>query len=193
MLRCTIIILERMKRAGLHVLLLLAITWNTLAQSTDQEKVVIPKDDPVLVALDSMAMSRFFLASEFTTDTTLLNKRKWKKDEIPVFDEAHYREAFKKMDRETPFKLVYNKPVKAYIDAYLIKNREKVSRLLGLAELYFPLFEEMLDRYDLPLELKYLAIVESALNPEALTQRLNPADHRPPLAECLNPETLPAA
>lgn len=148
-------------------MLFLVMALNTLAQNSGSEKVVIPKDDPILAALDSMAISRFFLTSEFTTDTTLLNKRKWKKNEIPTFDEAHYREAFKKMDRESPFNMVYNKPVKAYIDAYLLKNREKVSRLLGLAELYFPLFEEMLDRYDLPLELKYLAIVESALNPEA--------------------------
>jgi membrane-bound lytic murein transglycosylase D len=62
---------------------------------------------------------------------------------------------------------VYNEPVKAYIDAYLNKNSNKVARMLGLAELYFPMFEETLDRYDLPLELKYLAIVESALNPNA--------------------------
>jgi len=39
--------------------------------------------------------------------------------------------------------------------------------MLGLAEIYFPLFEETLDKYDMPLEIKYLAIVESALNPSA--------------------------
>jgi membrane-bound lytic murein transglycosylase D len=48
-----------------------------------------------------------------------------------------------------------------------VRHREKVGYLLGLAELYFPLFEETLDRYNLPLEFKYLAIVESALNPRA--------------------------
>lgn len=167
MVRYKIRKVEMMKRAGLLIFLVLASISNSIANGSDTSKVVIPKDDPILAALDSMAMARFFLASEFTTDTTLLNNRKWKKDEVPVFNEAHYREAFRKMDRESPFDMVYNPPVKAYIDAYLGRNREKVSRLLGLAELYFPLFEEMLDRYDLPLELKYLAIVESALNPEA--------------------------
>lgn len=138
------------------------------AFATDPDtSTTIYKDDPILAALDSMATARFFQASEFTTDTALLNHRKWKKDEIPTFDNKHYVEAFKKMDTQSPFHLVYNEPVKAYIDAYLVKNREKVSRMLGLAELYFPLFEETLDRYDLPLELKYLAIVESALNPNA--------------------------
>jgi membrane-bound lytic murein transglycosylase D len=167
MVRYKITKVEMMKRAGLQVLLVLGVVFSSLANDPDTSKVVLPKDDPILAALDSMAMARFFLASEFTTDTLLLNKKKWKKGEVPVFDDAHYREAFRKMDRESPFNLVYNKPVKAYIDAYLGKNCEKVGRLLGLAELYFPLFEEMLDRYDLPLELKYLAIVESALNPEA--------------------------
>lgn len=167
MVRYKITKVEMMRRAGLQVLLVLATVLSSFANGSDTSKVELPKDDPILAALDSMATAQFFLASEFTTDTVLLNKRKWKKDEIPVFDDAHYREAFKKMDRESPFNLVYNKPVKAYIDAYLGKNREKVGRLLGLAELYFPMFEEMLDRYDLPLELKYLAIVESALNPDA--------------------------
>lgn len=133
----------------------------------DSAKVELPKDDPILAALDSMYTAKFFETSEFTTDTALLNKRNWKKDEVPEFDNKHYVEAFKKLDAKSPFHFVYNEPVKAYINAYAVKNREKVSRMLGLAELYFPMFEEMLDRYDLPLELKYLAIVESALNPNA--------------------------
>lgn len=156
---------ESMWRGMAIVLLLLSV--NLFGFSQDSAKVVLLKDDPILAALDSMHMAKFFEASEFTTDTSLLNRHDWKKDEIPTFDNKHYVEAFKKMDAQTPFHLVYNEPVKAYIDAYLVKNRQKVSRMLGLAELYFPMFEEMLDRYDLPLELKYLAIVESALNPNA--------------------------
>ncbi|MFM1875501.1 MAG: hypothetical protein RL266_1238 [Bacteroidota bacterium] len=148
-------------------MMLALISLGVFATDPDTTSATILKDDPILAALDSMAKARFFHASEFTTDTALLNHRKWKKDEIPKFDRKHYVQAFKKMDAQTPFNLVYNEPVKAYIDAYLVKNREKVSRMLGLAELYFPMFEEMLDRYDLPLELKYLAIVESALNPHA--------------------------
>lgn len=140
---------------------------SVFAQDADTGKVEILKDDPILAALDSMYKARFFESSEFTTDTSLLNVRKWSKDEIPTFDNAHYVAAFQKMDDASPFNFVYNEPVKAYIDAYLVKNRNKVSRMLGLAELYYPLFEEMLDRYDLPLELKHLAIVESALNPNA--------------------------
>jgi membrane-bound lytic murein transglycosylase D len=71
------------------------------------------------------------------------------------------------LDAKTPVSLVYNQDVQAYIDVYTVRRREHLSRILGRAELYFPLFEEMLDKYGLPLELKYLAVVESALDPRA--------------------------
>jgi membrane-bound lytic murein transglycosylase D len=70
------------------------------------------------------------------------------------------------LDNQTPFSLQYNQDVRRFINMYL-RRHEMMSRMLGLAEFYFPLFEEMLDRYDMPLELKYLAIVESALNARA--------------------------
>jgi membrane-bound lytic murein transglycosylase D len=124
------------------------------------------KNDPILAALDSMAMAKYFAASDFAAAAKLRGKSKLKPDEIPTFEKAHYISALAELDKKSPFDLVYNEPVMAYINAYF-KNREKVSRLLGLADLYFPLFEEMLDRYELPMELKYLAIVESALNPNA--------------------------
>lgn len=152
---------------GLIVVLLFLFSLPGFASDPDTSEVKLLADDPILAALDSMAMAKFFLSNEFTTDTALLNTRKWKKGEIPKYERSHYVEAFKKMDANSPFHFVYNEPVRAYINAYLGKNREKVSRMLGLAELYFPLFEETLDRYNLPLELKYLAIVESALNPIA--------------------------
>jgi membrane-bound lytic murein transglycosylase D len=71
------------------------------------------------------------------------------------------------LDAATPFELVYNPVVQSYIDLYTVRKREMSSRMLGLAELYFPTFEEYLDRYGIPLEMRYLAVVESALNPAA--------------------------
>jgi len=61
----------------------------------------------------------------------------------------------------------YNDIVQSYIDSYVLKNKSLISRMLSLSEYYFPIFEECLDKYDLPLELKYLSIIESALNPKA--------------------------
>lgn len=61
----------------------------------------------------------------------------------------------------------YNDIVKSSIKSYSANNKRLISRMLSLSEYYFPIFEECLDKYDLPLELKYLSIVESALKPEA--------------------------
>ncbi len=73
----------------------------------------------------------------------------------------------KKLDYQTPLPLDYNQHVQAYIDVYTRERTEHLSNILGRADLYFPLFEEYLDKYDLPLELKYLAVTESALEPRA--------------------------
>ena len=71
------------------------------------------------------------------------------------------------MDTEQVIDLSYNKVVRNFIQMYTEKKRSQVEMMLGLAEYYFPMFEEILDKYNLPLELKYLPIIESALNPVA--------------------------
>ena len=64
----------------------------------------------------------------------------------------------------------YNNVVKNFIIMYTQKRRGLVEMMLGLSDYYFPMFEEVLDKYDLPIELKYLPIIESALNPFALSR-----------------------
>lgn len=66
--------------------------------------------------------------------------------------------------------LSYNNIVRNYIELYTNKRREQVAIMLGLSEYYFPIFEEILDKEGLPQELKYLPIIESALNPKALSR-----------------------
>ena len=63
--------------------------------------------------------------------------------------------------------LSFNKTVKNFIELYTQRRRDQVEMMLGLANFYFPIFEEALDKYNLPMELKYMAIIESALNPAA--------------------------
>ena len=63
--------------------------------------------------------------------------------------------------------LSYNQTVNSFIKMYTERKRDLVERMIGLSEYYFPMFEESLDKYELPLELKYLPIIESALNPGA--------------------------
>ena len=72
-----------------------------------------------------------------------------------------------KMDAKSPFNIDYNPALENTIKSFL-KNRTKAfERLMAVSEYYFPMFEEHLAKYNIPLELKYLAIVESALNPKA--------------------------
>lgn len=71
---------------------------------------------------------------------------------------------------ESPLEFPFNSKVKAYIELYTQKKREQVEIMLGLSEYYFPMFEEALDAAGLPLELKYVPIIESALNPRAFSR-----------------------
>lgn len=71
------------------------------------------------------------------------------------------------IESELEVNLTYNKTVKNYIKMYTERKRELVEVMLGLSAYYFPIFEETLDRYNMPLELKYLPVIESALNPVA--------------------------
>ncbi len=68
------------------------------------------------------------------------------------------------------FGLSYNKIVRNYIELYTQRRRNEVEIMMGRAEYYFPIFEEVLDKEGLPQELKYLPIIESALNPKALSK-----------------------
>ncbi|MDD4673436.1 MAG: LysM peptidoglycan-binding domain-containing protein [Bacteroidales bacterium] len=66
--------------------------------------------------------------------------------------------------------LPYNSIVRNFINVYTNKQRDKVQIMLGLADFYFPIFEEILDRNSLPIELRILPVIESALNPRAVSR-----------------------
>ena len=84
-----------------------------------------------------------------------------------INQENTYKKKLFLLDQKTPMDLQYNEKVKPFIENYLEVNVKLIERMLVLQELYFPLFEQTLDKYGLPMELKYLSIVESALNPKA--------------------------
>ena len=96
-------------------------------------------------------------------------EKKMKKDSIPIFPDLVYEYRIAELNNLTPIELEYNDRVRRYIDVYTIERRDHLAKIIGLAEYYFPIFEEALDKYNLPLELKYLAIVESALDPRAIS------------------------
>ncbi len=66
--------------------------------------------------------------------------------------------------------LPYNSIVKSYISMYTQKKRELVGVMLGLTDYYFPIFEEILDLYQLPQELRFIPMIESAINPRAVSR-----------------------
>ena len=88
-------------------------------------------------------------AVSFDLDTELLKKR------------------LHKLDVQSPFVIEYNPALENVIKSFLKNRTKSFERQMALAEYYFPLFEEKLSKYNLPLEIKYLAIVESALQPKA--------------------------
>jgi membrane-bound lytic murein transglycosylase D len=71
------------------------------------------------------------------------------------------------LNNRTPFNITYNPALERVIRSFLFQRRGMMERMLAAGDFYFPMFEEVLDKYNLPLEMKYLAIVESALNPKA--------------------------
>ena len=84
---------------------------------------------------------------------------------VPQFSDSIYKERLDNL--VSIIDMPYNDRVKAFINLYANKRRNQVSNMLGLSENYFPMIEGYLDKYDLPLELRYMPVIESALNPRA--------------------------
>jgi membrane-bound lytic murein transglycosylase D len=124
-------------------------------------------DSPLVHALDSLAYVKFYKRGFLLIDSASMKKSKFKPGQIPTYPDSVYAKRIAALNVETPIELVYNKPVKAFIHLYADKRRLLTEKVLGLSEIYFPMIEQVLDRFNLPLELKYLAVVESALNPAA--------------------------
>jgi membrane-bound lytic murein transglycosylase D len=125
------------------------------------------EDDQVVVMLDSLANLRIFEDTQFPNAHQYQNWNTFTDNDIPTFPDSLYQERIAQMNDQSPFEYVFNSDVKKFIDLYGVRKRKLTARILGLAQIYFPLFEEQLDKYNMPLELKYLAVIESALNPIA--------------------------
>lgn len=90
------------------------------------------------------------------------------KDENPTYSPEEYIERLRRMP--TVMEMGYNDIVQRFIDRYMGRLRHSVSFMLGAANFYVPIFEEALEAYQVPLELKYLPVIESALNPKAVSR-----------------------
>lgn len=126
-------------------------------------------DDPIAAMLDSLAHNSYVTRIPKVPQQRN-NIYGFAADSIPHPSNAVVQQRLNMLDAQSPFDLAYTEEVQPYIDLYAYKRRGLVERMLGLAQLYYPLFEEQLDKYNLPLELKHLAVIESALNPNATSR-----------------------
>ncbi len=174
-----------MKRTYLFLFLLLFPFAQLLAQyvPTTQSTDTIELDDQRIndpnsgktVVEESTVMEMLDLVSSLSTTQEVyleIDKEAWNKygfaeGEVPIYDDSVYIKRIQALAHETTVPLTFNAHVKSFIELYANRLRQQTSRMLGYSYVYFPMFEEYLSRYNLPLELKYLAMVESALNPTA--------------------------
>ena len=89
-------------------------------------------------------------------------------DKNPEYTPEEYIERLRRLP--TIMEMGYNEVVQRFIDRYMARLRHSVSYMLGASNFYIPLFEEALEAYQVPLELKYLPVIESALNPRAVSR-----------------------
>jgi len=137
-----------------------ALALNENYKNKDSLKAVY-LDDPIVANFDSILLANHAFTDNIFEDFVKSNT------EVPVFSDSIYDLRLQELNTQTPIELVFNPYVKQYINVYTKQRRTQMSRMMGLAAYYFPMFEQVLDQFNLPLELKYLAIVESALNPKA--------------------------
>jgi len=145
-------------------------------QSADEERfqMDVPEGEFYEAAFDD--------EGRFDRDTLLALYYKQRELEPTVFDDENFDSVVLSSDipdsvyidrlrrMNSYIKLPYNDIIRNYLIAYTQKHSQKMATVLGLADYYMPLFEEILDKYNLPLELKAMAIIESALVPTATSR-----------------------
>lgn len=92
------------------------------------------------------------------------------KVDYPELSTELLKARLKEMDARSPFNIEYNPGLENLIKSFLKNRKKSFERQMAVSEYYFPVFEEALARKNVPLEIKYLAIVESALNPKAVSR-----------------------
>ncbi len=153
-----------MKKLIAVLAMVLFITSEVEAQNSDSAQVY--KLEAINWQLDSLIpcyKHESFPDNKFNRD--LLNVYGFAEDSVPTYSPEILDARLKEMGTLIPME--YNSYVHAYINLYTQKRRGQVERMLGLSDIYFPIFEAELDRQGMPMELKHLPVVESALNPHA--------------------------
>jgi len=137
----------------------LALDWPEVSDSVD-----------IIVSEQVDSLSQMWLDKEASlgNDTSFISEIQIDTTLIPDFPDSIYLKRLENLPFEV--ELSYNKMVQNFIHLYTHKRRDLVENMLSVADYYFPIFEDIFDSKGMPTELKYLAVIESALNPVAVSR-----------------------
>ncbi len=124
-------------------------------------------DDEYAANIDQKWLDELYSSSLYDTIFKSVSELKYEKIDYPQLSTDTLKSRLKRLNSKTPFNVEYNPSLESVIKSYLKNRRQSLERLMALSEYYFPTFERELDNQNIPLEIKYLAIVESALKPKA--------------------------
>ncbi|WP_276379350.1 LysM peptidoglycan-binding domain-containing protein [Flavobacterium sp. H4147] len=128
------------------------------------------KKDNLATRVDSLWMNELVsldIYDDLTKDIQTINKDVTVDEELPT---ELLKQRLAVMNEKSPFEIEYNQGLENVIKSFLKNRKKSFSRLMALSEYYFPIFEESFAKEKIPLEIKYLAVVESALNPKAVSK-----------------------
>lgn len=142
----------------------------TIATSARDSLVYDLKDNLLARKIDSVWLATLYnndLFEEIYGSVTQLDYEPVEYEELST---EVLKARLEELNQRTPFNVEYNASLESVIKGYLKNRRRTMAKLMALSDYYFPMFEQELDRQGLPLEMKYLAIVESALDPRATSR-----------------------
>ena len=128
------------------------------------------KKDDLATRVDSLWMNELVsldIYNDLTKDIQTINTDITVDEELPT---ELLKQRLQVMNEKSPFEIEYNQGLENIIKSFLKNRKKSFSRLMALSEYYFPIFEDAFAKQNVPLEIKYLAVVESALNPKAVSK-----------------------
>lgn len=122
---------------------------------------------PKAAQIDSLWMNKLIKSPLYDKELYILGDDEMYVAELEELSTELLKSRLKHLNSKTPFKIEYNPDLEQVIRTYLQKRKSSISTIMERARYFFPMFEEHLAKYNIPMELKYLAVIESALNPNA--------------------------
>jgi membrane-bound lytic murein transglycosylase D len=144
-------------------------TKAVIPQSDDSLAVINQKQDSINFVVNLLGLRDLWWVQKAAANKYLVRPPANRDiNYIPQFTDLEYLTRIKNIN--SVIKLSYNDQVRGVINLYCQRKRDLVEFMLGFSEYYFPIFEQIFDKEGVPQELKYLALIESALNPRATSK-----------------------